>query len=94
MFGIFKVYSDAKKGVRDPAGFGKELALDLIKAPLITALIGGPYLFFKIIFWLLLIPFGLFEIIGWSVYRKLEKLAERAKQKINEKIIDAEIHNP
>ena len=112
MFGIFKVYSDAKKGVRDPAGFGKELALDLIKAPLIlftflgavfltimavlgfTGLIGGPYLFFKIIFWLLLIPFALFEIIGWSVYRKLEKLAERAKQKINEKIIDAEIHNP
>lgn len=109
MFGIFKVYSDAKKGVKDPAGLGKELALDLIKGPLVlftflgavflaimftvgfTGLLGGPYIFFKVVFILLLIPFTIFELIGWSVYRKLERLAERAKQKVNEKIVEGEI---
>lgn len=106
MFGIFKIYSDTKKGVKDPAGLGKELALDLIKGPLIiftffgavfltlmavlglTHIFGGPYVFFKVVFILLLIPFIIFELIGWSVYGKLERLAERAKQRVNEKIIE------
>ena len=100
---------DVKKGVRDPGGLGKELALDIIKVPLLlftilgglflvfmfilafTVSLGGPYLFFKIVFILLTIPYVLFQLIAWPIYSKLEKLADRAKNKINEKIIDGEI---
>jgi len=35
MFGIWKTYKDAKKGVADPAALGQELAIDVIKAPLV-----------------------------------------------------------
>ena len=109
MFGIFKIYTDAKRGVKDPAGLGKDLALDLIKGPLIlftflgavflammftvgfTGLLGGPYLFFKVVFWLLLIPFTIFELIGWSVYRKIERIAERAKERVNQKIVEGTV---
>lgn len=109
MFGIFKIYNDTKKGVKDPAGLGKDLALDLIKGPLIlftflgagflammftvgfTGLLGGPYLFFKVVFWLLLIPFTIFELIGWSVYIKLERLTEKVKQKVNQKIVEGTV---
>ncbi len=109
MFGILKTYKDMKKGVRDPGGLGKELALDIIKVPLLlftilgglflvfmfilafTSSLGGPYLFFKIVFILLTIPYILFQLIAWPIYRKLEGLAERAKSKINSKIIDGEV---
>lgn len=109
MFGILKTYKDMKKGVRDPGGLGKELALDIIKVPLLlftilggmflvfmfilafTASLGGPYLFFKIVFILLTIPYALFQLIAWPIYRKLERLAEGAKNKINEKIVDGEV---
>lgn len=109
MFGIFKIYSDAKKGVKDPAGLGKELALDLIKGPLViftffgavfltlmavlglTHIFGGPYLFFKAVFILLLIPFTIFELIGWTLYKKIERVVEKARQKVNEKIVEGKI---
>lgn len=109
MFGIFKIYSDAKKGVKDPAGLGKELALDLIKGPLViftffgavfltlmavlglTHIFGGPYLFFKVVFILLLIPFTIFELIGWTLYKKIERVVEKARQKVNEKIVEGKI---
>lgn len=35
MFGIWKTYRDVKKGVADPAALGQELAIDVIKAPLV-----------------------------------------------------------
>ena len=42
MFGIFKTIMDVKKGVRDPGGLGKELALDIIKVPLLLfTILGG-----------------------------------------------------
>lgn len=109
MFGIFKIYSDAKKGIKDPAGLGKELALDLIKGPLIiftffgavfltlmavlglTHVFGGPYVFFKVVFILLLIPFTFFELIGWTLYKKIERVVEKARQKVNEKIVEGKI---
>lgn len=109
MFGIFKVYSDAKKGVRDPAGLGKDLALDLVKGPLVlftflgglflavmciigfTGLLGGPYLFFKVVFWLMTIPFIIFQLVGWTLYRKLEQLVEKTRQRVHEKIVEGRV---
>jgi hypothetical protein len=35
MFGIFKTISDVRKGIHDPAGLGQELALDVVRAPII-----------------------------------------------------------
>jgi len=34
IFAIIKTYRDARRGVKDPTGFGRDLALDAIKAPL------------------------------------------------------------
>lgn len=99
MFGIFKIYRDVKKGIASPTGFGKELALDVIKGPLVlvtflgglvlalvfiagfTGLFGGPYLVGRIFFFVGLVPFFLFELIAWTVYRKIERLLESARKR-------------
>ena len=36
MFGIFKTYRDVKKGVKDPGGLAQEMALDVVKGPLLV----------------------------------------------------------
>lgn len=111
MFGIFKTYRDVKKGIHDPGALGQELALDVIKGPVVlitiiavlffialgllafTGSLGGPYTFFKIVFFILLFPFIIFEIVVWAILGKIEKIVTRARQKISEKakVIDAEV---
>lgn len=111
MFGIFKAYRNVKKGVRDPGGLGQELALDVIRTPLVvltvigvlffvalfilafTGVLGGPFGFFKIVFWVLVVPFALFELIVWYIFGKIRKLTDMAKRKVNERmnIVDGEI---
>lgn len=109
MFQILKLFSDAKKGIKDPGGLGKEVALDIIKIPLLvftlggglflalmavlgfSTFIGGPYLFFKVVFILLLIPYVIFQLIGWTLYKKIESVVEKARQKVNEKIVEGTV---
>ena len=60
MFGIFKTIMDVKKGVRDPGGLGKELALDIIKVPLLLfTILGGLFLVFMFIL--------AFAVSRWSI---------------------------
>ncbi len=111
MFGIFKTYSDVKKGIKNPAAFGQEMALDVLKGPLIiftflasvffaaifmvgfTGLLGGPYLFFKVVFWLLLIPAGIIGLAAWTMFGRIRRLFDSARKKMTQNgvIIPAEV---
>lgn len=69
MFGIFKTISDVKKGIHDPAGLGQEMALDVVRAPLIIFTIIG-ILFLALMFVLGFTsvfghPYGFFKVIFW-----------------------------
>ena len=41
IFAMIKTYRDAKKGIKDPGSFGEEMALDVIKIPLVIFTIVG-----------------------------------------------------
>jgi O-antigen/teichoic acid export membrane protein len=107
MFGIFKTISDVRKGVKDPTSFGEELAIDVVKGPILvftiigvlflllmfmlgyTEVFGHPYGFFKVVFWLLAIPFFIIDLTLWSVFRAYKALVKSAKKKVDDsKIID------
>lgn len=108
MFSIIKTYSDVKKGIKDPTALGQDLALDVIKAPLIlftifavlffaalgvlafSGVLGGPYLFFKVVFWLLLIPALIGEFIAWTLLSSVRRMIETARKnmKREEQVID------
>lgn len=109
MFGIFKTISDVKKGIHDPAGLGQEMALDVIRAPIIiftiigilflalmfilgfTNVFGHPYLFFKVIFWVMGIAFALIELALWSLFGVFKRMVQSAKKGIsNKNVISAE----
>lgn len=97
--------------MRDPAQLGQDLALDLVKDPLMiftilaaiflaglfilafTGLLGGPFLVFKILFWVIFAPFLLIELIAWFIFGKLKKLTEIAKNRAKKEMntIDAEV---
>ena len=69
IFGILKTYKDVRKGMNDPTGLGQDIALDVLKAPLILftiAGIAGLVLFF-ILGWTELLsgPFGFFKFLFW-----------------------------
>ncbi len=69
MFGIFKTISDVRKGIHDPAGLGQEMALDVIRAPLLVFTVIG-ILFLALMFILGLTsvfshPHLFFRIIFW-----------------------------
>lgn len=111
MFGIWKTYRDVKKGVADPAMLGQELALDVIKGPLVlftflsgiffaalfilafTQLFGGPYVGFKIVFWLLFLPALFIGATIWMFFGKLRRMLDAAREKLkkDKTIIDAEV---
>ncbi|MBP7846402.1 MAG: hypothetical protein KA007_03095 [Candidatus Pacebacteria bacterium] len=111
IFGIIKTYKDVRRGVNDPTGLGQDIALDVLKAPLIlftiagiaglvlffilgwTELLSGPFGFFKFVFFLLLIPFTILEIVFWSLFNKLKKVIQNAKNRVDERIntIDVEV---
>lgn len=108
MFGIFKTYRDVKKGIKDPMLLGQDLALDVVKDPLLvftiigviffaglfilafTGLLGGPFLFFKILFWVLFVPALLLTSIVWIVIGRVSKALDRARAKMKEKSIITE----
>jgi hypothetical protein len=58
-----------------------------------TGLLFGPFGFFRFLFFIILIPFSIFGVIFWSIYSKLKKLTQRAKERMDEEIniISAEI---
>ncbi len=58
-----------------------------------TSLLFGPSGFFRFLFFVLLIPFSIFSVIFWSIYSKLKKLTQRAKERADEEfgIIDADV---
>lgn len=69
MFGIFKTISDVKKGIHDPAGLGQEMALDVVRAPIIIFTIIG-ILFLGLMFVLGFTsvfghPYGFFKAVFW-----------------------------
>lgn len=107
MFGIFKTILDVRKGVKDPTGLGEELALDVVRAPILvftiigilflalmfllgyTEVFGHDYGFFKVVFWILGIPFLLIDLTLWSVFRGYKALVQSAKKRVDDsKIID------
>ena len=42
-----------------------------------TSWLGGPYVFFKVLFWVLFIPFALCEIFLISIFLKIKKVLKR-----------------
>ena len=111
IFSILKTYKDVKKGTADPTGFGRDLALDVLKVPLMiftisgifalvvlfllgwTEVLSGPFGFFRFVFFLLLIPFGILQLIFWKLFNKAKKLLKQAKKKVDERMntIDVEV---
>lgn len=111
MFGVFKTYSDVKKGIKNPTAFGQDMALDVLKGPLVvftfltgvffaalfivgfTGLLGGPYVFFKVVFWLFLIPAGIIGLIVWTLFGRIKRALDIAGRKMTQKgdIITAEV---
>ncbi len=110
ILGIFKTYKDIKRGIKDPAALGQDMALDIIKGPLIlftiasviffaalfvlayTGALGGPYLGFKIVFWLLFLPALFVEAIAWMLISNISKMMDRAREKMNKTdIMEAEV---
>ncbi len=111
IFGVIKTYKDVRKGVNDPTGLGQDIALDVLKAPLIlftfaglfglvlffilgwTELLSGPFGFFKFVFFLLLIPFTILEIVFWSLFNRFKKILQKAKNRVDESVntIDVEV---
>lgn len=111
MFGIFKTYRDVKKGIKDPMLLGQDLALDVVKDPLLvftiigiiffaglfilafTGLLGGPFLLFKILFWVMFVPAFLLVSIAWMVIGRISKALDRARAKMKDgsPIMDAEV---
>lgn len=72
MFGIIKTYSDVKKGIKDPTALGQDLALDVIKAPLILFTVLS-ILFFAALFILAFTgvlsgPYFGFKIVFWILF--------------------------
>lgn len=54
-----------------------------------TSLFGHPYGFFKIVFWILTIPFVIIDLTLWSIFRAYKNLVRSAKKKVDEsKVID------
>ena len=54
-----------------------------------TGLFGHPYGFFKVVFWILTIPFVIIDLTLWSIFRAYKNLVSRAKKKVDDsKIID------
>jgi hypothetical protein len=102
IFGILKTYKDVRRGVNDPTGLGQDIALDVLKAPLIlftivgiaglvpffilgwTELLSGPFGFFKFVFFLLLIPFTILEVVFWSLFNRFKKILQKAKNRVDE----------
>lgn len=110
MFGIYKTYRNVKKGIKDPALLGQDLALDIVKDPLLiftiigiiffaglfilafTGLLGGPFLGFKILFWVLFLPALLAFSVAWMFLGKITKMLDKAREDLKKpNIMDAEI---
>src|SRR3989338_2333690 len=86
LFKIFFIGREIRKGINNPGEFLAEQSLDFLKGVFIllgvgvfgfTSWLGGPYVFFKILFWILFIPFALCEIFLISIFRKIKKILKR-----------------
>ncbi len=54
-----------------------------------TGVFGHPYGFFKVVFWILFIPFVIIDLTLWSVFRAYKNLVRSAKKKVDDsKVID------
>ncbi len=54
-----------------------------------TEVFGHSYGFFKVVFWILTIPFVIIDLILWSVFRAYKSLLRSAKKKVDDsKVID------
>lgn len=102
MFTIFKTIRDVRKGVKDPSGFGAEMAEDLVRGPILvftivgilffvlvfllgyTEVFGNDFGFFKVVFWILGIPFLLIDLTLWSVFRGYKALVQSAKKRVDD----------
>ncbi len=51
-----------------------------------TELLSGPYLFFKFVFWFLLIPFSILQLVFWKLFSKAKTLVQKAKNRVDEEI--------
>lgn len=51
-----------------------------------TDLLSGPYGFFKFVFWFLLIPFSILELVFWKLFSKAKALVQKAKDRVDEEM--------
>ena len=65
---------------------GGILALGLFFVLGWTEILGGPFGFFKFVFWFLAIPFVILEIVFWKIYSKAKALIQKAKNRVDQEI--------
>lgn len=51
-----------------------------------TELLSGPYGFFKFVFWFLLIPFSILQLVFWKLFSKAKTLVQKAKNRVDEEL--------
>ncbi|MEZ4103544.1 MAG: hypothetical protein R3B55_03285 [Candidatus Paceibacterota bacterium] len=72
IFGILKTYKDVKKGTADPTGFGQDILLGVLKAPIIIFTVSGilGLAVFFVLGWtdFLSGPFGFFRVVFWILF--------------------------
>lgn len=58
-----------------------------------TGTFGGPFLFFKILFWVLFLPTLFIEAVLWMFIASIKHMMENARKKLDEKenVIEAEV---
>jgi hypothetical protein len=57
-----------------------------------TELLGGSFLFFKIVFWILLVPTLIIEFVIWTVIGNLRRVIEKTRMSMKkEGIMEAEV---
>jgi amino acid permease len=51
-----------------------------------TDLLSGPFGFFRFLFWFLLIPFTILQILFWKLFRRFKRMVQRAKNRVDEEV--------
>jgi len=51
-----------------------------------TEVLSGPFGFFRFLFWFLLIPFVILQIVFWKIFSSFKKLVKRAKNRMDEEV--------
>jgi len=51
-----------------------------------TEVLSGPFGFFRFLFFFLLIPFGVLQLVFWKLFSSFKKLVQKAKNRVDDEV--------